>query len=184
MEKTYTLNVAGLKRDLKFYKIDDNLSIAAFIMFGDVELTEKCAEYLAAKAPEHDVVFTAECKSIPLVYEYSKQTGKPYVVARKGPKVYMEDVISTAAQSITTVNMQKLCIGKEDVQKLSGKKVLIMDDVISTGGSLNSLEYLVKKAGGEIVGKMAVLAEGEAADREDLIFLEKLPLFDGEGNEI
>lgn len=184
MKKTYTLNVAGTNRELKFYKIDDNLCIAAFIMFGDVELTEKCASHLAKVVPEHDVVFTAECKSIPLVYEFSRQTGSPYVVARKGPKVYMEDVISTAAQSITTVNMQKLCIGKDDVEKLKGKRVLIMDDVISTGGSLNSLEFLVNKAGGKIVGKAAVLAEGDAAERDDLIFLEKLPLFDGNGNEI
>ena len=173
MKETFELNVAGLKRDLKLYKVADNLYIAAFIMFGDTEMTEKCAEELLKKVPEFDVVFTAECKSIPLVYEFCKQSGTDYVVARKGPKVYMEDVIYTDAQSITTANMQKLCIGKEDVDKLKGKRVLIMDDVISTGGSLMSLEYLIEKAGGNIVAKAAVLAEGEAADRDDILFLEK-----------
>ena len=184
MKDTYELNVAGLKRDLKLYKVADNLYIAAFIMFGDTELTENCAAKLLDIVPDFDVVFTAECKSIPLVYEFCKQAGKSYIVARKGPKVYMEDIIYTDAQSITTVNMQKLCIGNEDVEKIKGKKVLIMDDVISTGGSLVSMEYLIEKAGGKIVGKAAVLAEGEAADRDDIIFLEKLPLFDAEGNEI
>jgi len=184
MKETYTLKVAGLERELKLYKVNEDLSIAAFILFGDVELTEKCATELVKKAPEHDIVFTAECKSIPLVYEFCRQTGEKYIIARKGPKVYMEDVVYTDAQSITTANMQKLCIGKDDIELMKGKRVLIMDDVISTGGSLNSLEYLVNEAGGIIVGKMTVLAEGEAADRDDLIYLEKLPLFDGEGNEI
>lgn len=183
MEKTYTLKVAGLKRELPLFKVADNLYIAAFIMFGDVEMTKKCASELLKKAPEYDIIVTAECKSLPLVYEMARQSGDSnYIVCRKAPKVYMEDVITTQVNSITTANMQSLCIGAQDVEAMKGKRVLIVDDVISTGESLEAIEYLVKQAGGNIVGKMAVLAEGDAAQREDLIFLERLPLFNEDGS--
>ena len=181
----YRLKVAGIERDLPLCPIGENLYIGAFIMFGDVELTEKCAKDLIAKAPEHDVIITAESKGIPLAYEMCRLSGKNrYVLARKSVKLYMKDVVKCETQSITTAAKQTLYIDGEDAEFLKGKKVLVVDDVISNGGSLLSLENLVEQAGGKIVGKMTVLAEGEAADRDDIIFLEKLPLFDGEGNPL
>jgi len=181
----YRLKVAGIERDLPLCPIGENLYIGAFIMFGDVELTEKCAAGLIAKAPEHDVIITAESKGIPLAYEMCRLSGKNrYILARKSVKLYMKDVVKCETQSITTAAKQTLYIDGEDAEYLKGKKVLIVDDVISTGGSLLSLENLVEQAGGNIVGKMTVLAEGEAADRDDIIYLEKLPLFDGNGNPL
>ena len=183
MEKVYNMEIAGLKRSLKLYKVCDGLCIAAFILFGDVEITKASAAELLKKAPEYDIMLTAECKSIPLIYEMARQSRQNnYIIARKGVKVYRDNVISTDVNSITTENMQHLYLGESDANALKGKRVLIVDDVISTGESLTSLEYLAKKAGGEIVGKMAVLAEGDAAERDDIIYLEKLPLFDEDGN--
>ena len=165
------------------FKVADNLYIAAFIIFGDVEMTVTAAGELLKKAPEFDILITSEAKSIPLIHEMARQAGQnEYVVARKGEKVYMENVITTEVDSITTAGIQKLCIGQKEIDQLNGKRVLIIDDVISTGGSLKSIEILVNKAGGNIVGKMAVLAEGDAADRDDIIFLEKLPLFNEDGS--
>ena len=182
---TYKLNVAGLERDLPLCPISSNLYIGAFILFGDVELTEKCAEALYAKAPEHDVMLTAESKGIPLIHAMCRLSGKNrYVLARKSVKLYMKDVVECNTKSITTDHGQTLYIDGDDAEYMKGKRVLIVDDVISTGGSLLSLENLVNQAGGNVVGKMAILAEGEAASREDIIFLEKLPLFDKEGNEL
>ena len=179
----YEMTIAGLKRQLPLFKVADNLYIAAFIIFGDVEMTTAAAGALLEKAPEFDILITAEAKSIPLVHEMTRQAGRnEYVVARKGPKVYMENVITTEVDSITTAGIQKLCIGQKEIDLMKGKRVLIIDDVISTGGSLKSIEMLVEKAGGNIVGKMAVLAEGDAADRDDIIFLEKLPLFNEDGS--
>ncbi|MBR5315878.1 MAG: adenine phosphoribosyltransferase [Firmicutes bacterium] len=179
----YEMNIAGLKRQLPLCKVTDDLYIAAFIMFSDVEITTATAAALLEKAPEFDLVMTAESKGIPLAYEISRQAGvNDYIVARKGLKVYMEDVIETDVNSITTQHLQHLYLGKTETEKIKGKKVLIVDDVISTGASLLSIEELVKKAGGEIVGRMAVLAEGEAADRDDIIFLEKLPVFNPDGS--
>ena len=176
MEK-YTLEVAGLKRDLKICPINEKLDIAAFIMFSDMELTIKCAEELLKKCPDFDVIITAESKGIPLAYEMARQAGKTYVVARKSIKLYMSDTITVEVKSITTANVQKLNLDGGKAEMLRGKRVLIVDDVISTGESLNALIKLVEAAGGNIVGKAAVLAEGDAADRDDIIFLEKLPLF-------
>ena len=174
---TYTLKVAGLTRELPICPISDKLDIAAFIMFSDVELTVKCSEELLKKCPDFDVIITAESKGIPLGYEMSRQSGKNYIVARKSVKLYMTDPIKVEVRSITTASDQMLFLSKEDVERIKGKRVLIADDVISTGESLKALEALVEKAGGNIVGKAAVLAEGDAADRDDIIFLEKLPLF-------
>jgi len=185
MKTTYTLNVAGIKRELPLCKLNDELQIAAFVLFGDVELTEKAAAALLAIAPEHDIIITAESKGIPLAYEMAKQSGNNnYVVARKAPKLYMKDIVYTQVKSITTKANQVLCLGADKAAMLKGKRVLIVDDVISTGGSLASVAHLVEQIGGNIVGKMAVLAEGDAMERADIMALAKLPLFDKEGNEI
>ena len=181
----YNLKVAGIERDLPLCPIADNLYIAAFILFGDVELTEKCAAALLEKAPEHDVIITAESKGIPLGYEMCRLSGKNrYVLARKSVKLYMKDVVKCETQSITTSEKQVLYIDGDDAAYMKGKRVLIVDDVISTGGSLLSLENLVMQAGGKIVGKMAVLAEGDAIDRKDITYLAPLPLFDKNGNPV
>lgn len=167
------------------FPVNDKLTIAAFIIFGDVELTVNCAGELLKKVPEHDIMITAEAKSIPLIHEMARQKGvNDYVIARKKPKVYMSDIIEVSVNSITTHDEQKLYLGKEDADKLSGKRVLIVDDVISTGESLAALEKLVERAGGSIVGRAAILAEGDAAVRNDITYLEELPLFDADGNEI
>ena len=181
----YRLKVAGIERDLPLCPIGENLYIAAFVLFGDVELTEKCSRALVEKAPEYDVMLTAESKGIPLVHEMCRIAGdNRYVLARKSVKLYMKDVVKCETQSITTAAKQTLYIDGADAEYIKGKRVLIVDDVISTGGSLLSLENLVEQAGGIIAGKMTILAEGEAADRDDIIYLEKLPLFDGEGNAL
>ena len=182
MEKFYDINIAGVKRSLPLCKVNDDLFIAAFIMFGDVEITKAAAEALLKKAPEYDVLITAESKGIPLLYEMARQAGKNYyIVARKGPKLYMQNVLTVYVNSITTDHQQVLCIGQAEADAMRGKRVLIVDDVISTGESLSALEKLVNEVGGNIVGKMAVLAEGDASDRKDITYLEPLPLFDGNG---
>lgn len=180
----YEINIAGLKRQLPLCSINEELYIGAFIMFGDVEITTKSAAALLEKAPEFDVIITAESKGIPLAYEMARQSGKDYIVARKGPKLYMQEIVETTVNSITTDHLQKLCLGKSDVEMIKDKKILIVDDVISTGESLRSVEVLIEQVGGNIVGRMTVLAEGEAADRDDIVYLQKLPLFDKAGNPL
>lgn len=179
----YTMNIAGLKRDLPLFPASDDVCIAAFILFGDVEMTKHAAAELLKHAPEFDIILTAEAKSITLAYEMAAQAGmNDYVVARKGIKVYMgRDVVMTDVKSITTANVQKLYLGEDDAAKLKGKRVLIVDDVISTGKSLEAMRSLVEQVGGNVVGQMAVLAEGDAMDREDIFALEKLPLFNADG---
>ena len=177
MAETYNMTIAGLDRALPICPLNDKIDIAAFVMFSDVELTVAAAEQLLEKSPYFDVILTAESKGIPLAYEMSRQSGKPYVVARKSVKLYMTDPISVSVKSITTAAEQTLYLSKEKAQMLSGKKVLLVDDVISTGESLLALEKLTTEAGGVISGRSAVLAEGDAADRKDIAFLEKLPLF-------
>ena len=181
----YRMNIAGVERDLPLCPLNDDLYIAAFVMFGDVELTVKSAEALCKIAPEHDLIITAESKGIPLAYEMSRYLGgERYVLARKSPKLYMRDIIKHETKSITTAAVQTLYLDGYDAEYMKGKRVLIVDDVISTGASLSSLESLVLRAGGIIAGKMAVLAEGEAADRDDILYLEKLPLFDKNGKAL
>ena len=181
----YRMKIAGVERDLPLCPISGQINIAAFVLFGDVELTERCAEELYKIAPEHDVMITAESKGIPLVYAMCRISGRNrYVLARKSVKLYMKDVVECTTQSITTSASQTLYIDGDDAAYLKGKRVLIVDDVISTGGSLASLENLVRQSGGEIVGKMAILAEGDATERKDIIYLEKLPLFDKDGQPI
>ena len=185
MDKHYTMEIAGVKRDLPLCPLNENLYIAAFIMFGDVELTVKSAEALLKKAPKFDVLITAESKGIPLLYEMARQSGNNYyIVARKGPKLYMKNIITTQVDSITTDHVQTLCIGSAEADAMRGKRVLIVDDVISTGESLAALETLINQVGGNIVGKMTVLAEGDAINRNDITYLAPLPLFDKEGNPI
>lgn len=171
------MKIAGLDRELKKFAVSDTLDIAAFILFGDVEITVKAAEELLKKVPEFDIILTPEAKSIPLAYEMARQSGKPYAVARKGVKVYMENPLSVEVKSITTGNVQKLFLGKDEIEKIEGKRVLIVDDVISTGESLEAVRKLVSEANGIEACACAVLAEGDAADRDDIIFLDKLPLF-------
>ena len=176
--KTSRLKVAGLERDLPICPVNEHLDIAAFVIFGDVELTVACARELIQKMPPHDIMITAESKGIPLIHEMARQTGENrYILARKAPKLYMKDVFSVEVNSITTDHKQILCIDGKDVEAMRGKRVIIVDDVISTGESLGALEKLVEESGGEIVARMAILAEGEAAERSDIITLAPLPLF-------
>ena len=179
------MKVAGVERDLPLCPISDTLNIGAFVLFGDVELTEKCAAALAERAPEHDVMITAESKGIPLIHAMASILGENrYVLARKSVKLYMKNVLKCVTKSITTDAEQVLYLDGDDAEFMKGKRVLIVDDVISTGGSLLSLENLVEQAGGTIVGKMTILAEGDAAGRTDIDYLEVLPLFDMNGNPI
>ena len=178
----YRMNVAGLDRDLPICPLNDKLSIAGFVIFGDPELTVACARDLLAKAPEYDYILTAEAKGIPLAHEMTRQAGNSkYILARKAPKLYMRDVFSVTVQSITTAKIQTLYLDGADAALMKGKKILLVDDVISTGESLKALEALVEQAGGQICGRMAILAEGDAIDREDIIYLEPLPLFNADG---
>ncbi len=177
MSNTYKMTIAGCERELEMFSVNEHLDIAAFILFGDVEITEKASAELLKICPEHDVILTAEAKSIPLAYEFARQGCGKYVVARKGLKVYMRNPVSVTVKSITTATEQTLHLGENEANAIRGKRVLILDDVISTGESLKALEQLVEASGGIIAGKAAVLAEGDAADRDDIIFLEKLPLF-------
>ena len=180
---TYEMDICGLKRDLPICKVTDDLYIGAFVMFGDVELTDHCAAELLKKAPEYDYLLAPEAKSIPLLYEMARQSGaEKYFVARKGAKAYMSDTFEVSVRSITTMHVQKLVLDVEDARLIQGKRILILDDVISTGESLRATEELVQAAGGIVAGRMAVLAEGDAYDRDDIIVLGKLPLFNPDGS--
>ena len=179
---TYEMDIAGLKRSLPLCRVTDDLYIGAFVMFGDVELTVHCAAELLKRAPEYDYLIAPEAKAIPLLYEMARQSGaEKYFLARKGAKAYMTGVFEVEVRSITTMHIQKLVIDAADAEMIKGKKVLIVDDVISTGESLHAMEELVRRAGGIIAGKMAVLAEGDAKDRDDIITLAPLPLFNADG---
>lgn len=177
MGEVYKMNIAGCERELPICPLNEHMDIAGFVMFSDVEITERAAQALLEKCPEHDVIVTAESKGIPLAYEMARIGCRNYVVARKGIKAYMEDPIHVEVKSITTDHVQKLFLSEEDKLVMEGKRILIVDDVISTGESLEAMEALVNTFGGNIVGRATVLAEGDAADRKDIIFLEPLPLF-------
>ncbi len=180
----YKMKIAGLERSLPLCPISDELNIGAFIIFGDVELTVAASAELLKLAPEHDILITAESKGIPLVYEMARQAGEGYIIARKSAKLYMRDPFSVRVKSITTAGVQTLYLDGNDKARMDGKRVIIVDDVISTGESLRALEELVTQAGGNIVARMAVLAEGEAAERKDITYLEHLPLFDKDGRPL
>ncbi len=182
---TYELKVAGLTRQLKLSSISDDLMIAGFVVFGDVELTVACARELLKVMPEYDYIIAPEAKAIPLIHEVARQNGRnEYLLARKAAKAYMDGVFSVKYESITTKGTQELFMDAGDARKMQGKRVVILDDVIYTGESLAAMEKLVEEAGGNIVGRMAVLAEGDAAKRDDIIFLEKLPLFNSKGEPL
>lgn len=180
---TYEMDIAGLKRQLPLCKVTDELYIGAFVMFGDVELTVHCAAELLKLAPEYDYIIAPEAKAIPLLYEMARQSGADrYFLARKGAKAYMSGIFEVEVKSITTAKVQRLIIDTEDAELIRGKRMLIVDDVISTGESLRAMEELVTKAGGIVAGRMAVLAEGDAQDRDDIICLAPLPLFNPDGS--
>ena len=180
---TYPMTIAGIKRELPLCKVADDFYIGAFIMFGDAEITVACAKELLARAPkEYDYLLTAEAKSIPLIHEMARQSGaSEYFVARKGMKVYLTDPVHVTVHSITTQHEQDLYLGSEDAALIRGKKILIVDDVISTGESLKAMEELVHQAGGTVAGRMAVLAEGDAQKRDDIVYLNPLPVFNADG---
>ena len=182
---TYEMDIAGLKRELPLCKVTDDLFIGAFVMFGDVELTVHCAAELLKRAPEYDYIIAPEAKAIPLLYEMARQSGaEKYFLARKSPKAYKSGVFEVQGKSITTLQVQRLIIDTADAELIKGKRMLIVDDVISTGESMRAMEELVTRAGGNIVGKMAVLAEGAAQERDDIIVLAGLPLFKPDGTPI
>lgn len=174
----YNLKIGNLERKLPIIRITDSLEIASFVILGDSELVLHAAEELRKKIPEVDYLITAEAKGIPLVQELSRLLGmKRYFVARKSIKPYMTDPFVTEVYSITTQDRQILCLEREESEMINGKRILIVDDVISTGESIKAMESLIKKAGGKVAGKAAILAEGDSANRKDIIYLEKLPVF-------
>lgn len=177
MADTYKMTIAGLERELPLCRLNDHLRIAAFVIFGDVEITVAAARELLTRLPPFDFIVTPEAKSIPLAYEMAKQCGKPYFVARKGKKGYMKEPVSVEVKSITTEKVQTLWLDALEGEQLRGKRVVILDDVITTGESLRAVEELLRPFGCEIAAKAAVLAEGDAAKRTDIVFLEPLPLF-------
>ena len=174
---TYKMTIAGLERELPICKVNDNLDLAGFVIFGDVEMTVASAGELLKKCPEFDYIVAPEAKAIPLAHEMARQSGKPYFICRKGAKLYMQNPISVNVRSITTDKEQTLFMDSLEGEQLRGKKVIILDDVISTGESLLAVRKLIEQFDAEIVGQAAILAEGDAADRDDIIYLEKLPLF-------
>ena len=179
---TYDIDIAGMQRTLPIFPISDDMAIGAFVIFGDVELTVHCAAELLKRAPEYDYLIAPEAKAIPLIYEMARQSGaETYFLARKKAKAYMSGVFSVEVQSITTEGVQTLVIDTEDAKAIQGKRMLILDDVISTGESLRAMEELVNQAGGIVAGRMAILAEGDAAKRDDIITLAPLPLFTADG---
>ena len=174
---TYKMTIAGLERELPICKVNDHLDIAGFVIFGDVEMTVAAAGELIKKCPEFDFIVAPEAKAIPLAHEMARQSGKPYFICRKGAKLYMQSPVSVNVRSITTDKEQTLFMNSLEGEQLRGKKVIILDDVISTGESLLAVKKLDEEFDGDIVAQAAILAEGDAAKRDDIIFLEELPLF-------
>ena len=184
-QKYYHMTIAGCERDLPLCPLNEELMIAGFVIFGDPELTTACAEELLKRVPEYDYMITAESKGIPLVHEMARLAGNQrYFLARKAPKLYMTGILQVDVHSITTAKEQKLFLDTADAAVMKGKRILLVDDVVSLGDSMHALEQLVLTAGGEIAGRATILAEGDAAKRDDLIYLEKLPLFDKNGKEL
>ena len=186
MEQMYhRMTIAGCERALPLCPLTDTLMIAAFVIFGDPELTTACAEALLERVPEYDYMITAEAKGIPLIHEMARLAGnQKYMLARKGTKLYMRDILDVTVRSITTNREQHLYLDGADAALMKGKRILLVDDVISLGDSMHALEELVAAAGGIVVGRATILAEGDAADRDDIVYLERLPLFDTQGNAL
>ena len=180
---TYEMKIAGLTRHLPLCRITDDLYIGAFVMLGDQEICVAGAAELLKRVPgEYDYLLTAETKGIPLVHEMARQTGaRTYFIARKEAKTYMPDAVGVEVNSITTQHRQQLFLSGEDAAMIRDKRILLVDDVISTGESMRALETLVTKVGGVVAGRMAILAEGDAQTRSDIVYLEKLPVFDPDG---
>ena len=176
--KYHTIDIKGFKADLPILTLPSGLGIAFFNLHGDSELTEHCGKELAKLLGDCDVLITAESKGLQLTHCVARELGQDlYAVARKSKKLYMQDGIEVDIQSsITTGKEQKLYLSRHDVELIKGKKVAIVDDVVSTGASLLGLEALVEKAGGIIYKKAFVLAEGDAANRDDVVFLDTIPL--------
>ncbi len=182
---TYPMTIAGLKRKLPICPLNENLAIAGFVIFGDPEITTAAAQALLDRAPAYDYIITAEAKGIPLAHEMARLAGnQKYFVARKKAKAYMSGVFEVKVRSITTAGEQSLFLDQADAELIRGSRMLIVDDVISTGESIRAVEQLVNEAGGIIAGRMTILAEGDAQDRDDIVYLEKLPLFRPDGTVI
>ncbi|MBC8336999.1 MAG: adenine phosphoribosyltransferase [Anaerolineales bacterium] len=178
-KNSHPIKIAGLKRELPLFEIKPGLRIAILNILGDTELVENCAKALGKKLKSinYDVLITAEAKSIPLVYALSVVTGKPYVVLRKSYKPYMGEVISAETLSITTGEPQTLILDEKDHALLKGKKVILVDDVISTGSTLQGMRILMEKAGAAIEAEAAILTEGDRAKWENIVALGHIPLF-------
>ncbi len=179
---TYPITIAGYRRELPLCRLTDSLMIAGFVIFGDVELTCACAAELLKIAPEYDYMLAPEAKAIPLIHEMARQSNQnKYFIARKNKKAYMQNVFEAVDRSITTAGEQRLYLDASDAEMLRGKRILLVDDVVSTGGSLSAVENLVCQAGGTVAGRVCILAEGNARARTDILYLATLPMFDAQG---
>jgi len=178
-KRTYTVEVAGIKRDLALFEIKPGLRIAILNILGDTELVQECAKALSDKlsSTEYDILVTAETKSIPLAYALSVETKKPYVILRKTYKPYMGNAIQAETLSITTGQPQTLYLDEKDREMMIGRKVVIVDDVISTGSTLQGMRLLIQKAGAQIVAEAAIFTEGERAKWREIVSLGHLPVF-------
>ena len=175
----YAVEIAGLKRDLRLFQIKPGLKIAILNILGDTELVQASAKALAKKLKDiqYDVLVTAEAKSIPLAHALSVETRKPYVVLRKAYKPYMGAALTAETLSITTGQPQTLILDEKDVEMMKGKKVVVVDDVISTGSTLQGMRLILDKAGSSVVAEAAIFTEGENAQWSNIISLGHLPLF-------
>jgi len=177
--ETYAVEIAGIKRDLRLFEIKPGLKIAILNILGDTELVQACAKELANKLKdtEYDALVTAEAKSIPLAHELSAETKKPYVVLRKSYKPYMGDALTAETLSITTGQPQTLILDEKDRELINGGKVVIVDDVISTGSTLQGMRMILDKAGAKVVAEAAIFTEGDRSQWMNIIALGHLPLF-------
>ena len=177
--ETYAVEIAGIKRELRLFEIKPGLKIAILNILGDTELVQVCAKELANKLKEidYDVLVTAEAKSIPLAHALSVETKKPYVILRKSYKLYMGDALKAETLSITTGQPQTLILDEKDSELMQGRKVVIVDDVISTGSTLQGMRMILNKAGASVAAEAAILTEGDRAQWMHIISLGHLPLF-------
>jgi adenine phosphoribosyltransferase len=177
--ETYGIDIAGIHRELTLFEIKPGLRIAILNILGDTELVQACATALAEKLSDvdYDILVTAEAKSIPIAHALSVVTGKPYVILRKSYKAYMGDAVQSETLSITTGKPQTLYLDEKDKALIKGYKVVIVDDVISTGSTLQGMRLILEKAGGTVVAEAAILTEGERAKWSDIISLGHLPVF-------
>ena len=177
--EVYSLVIAGVPRDLRLFEVKPGLRIAILNILGDVELVDACAQALAEKLADipYDVILTAEAKSIPIAHELAKVTRKPYVVLRKEYKPYMGEALKAETLSITTGKPQHLFLDEKDIEFLKGKRIVLLDDVISTGSTLQGIHLIADKAGGKVSAEAAILTEGDRAEWRQVIALGHLPIF-------